>query len=327
MPVIDIHTHMMSDAWLALMKEHGTPTYSIKPIKGGYDAICDEGAPFLTLTPGMFDYELRIRSMDKVGVDIAVVSLTTPSVYWGTAEQSAHAARVINDDMRSAQRAYPDRIRYLATLPWQFPELAIKELARACDNGAVGVMVLANIRGRHLTDPLFEPIWKAIDERGLPVFIHPATPPGSKAMDIGRYNLAAAVAFCFDTTLAVTRMVLDGFLDKFSNLKLIAAHGGGYIPYVNGRVSAFHALMENSQEKIKESPDKYFKRIYYDAVVYQDNSLRACIDLAGPSNVLYGSDYPHVTGDMPGCLERVNRLPAGQRELVRGGNAQRIFKL
>jgi aminocarboxymuconate-semialdehyde decarboxylase len=325
MPAIDIHTHMMSDAWIELLKKDGAPTYSVGPIKGGFNSIFEDGAPFLTLTPGMFDYKTRLKAMDEVGVDVAVVSLTAPSVYWGTPEQSAEAARVINDDMRAAQTAYPERIRYMATLPWQYPELAVKELERACRNGAVGVFVLANIRGRHLTDPHFEPIWKAIDQRKLAILVHPTLPPGQKQMDLGKYSLAAAVAFCYDTTLAVCRMVLDGFFDRFPNLKLIAAHGGGTIPYINGRVEMFHRLTLAGKEKISESPRKYFEHIYYDGVVYQDNSLQACIDLAGPSHVLYGSDYPHQTHDLKGCLARVDKLPKDQKEAIRGGNAQRLF--
>ena len=325
MNVIDIHTHMMSGSWLALLKRHGAPHYSIGPIKGGYDAIHEKGAPFLTLTPGMFDYGVRFKAMDKAGVDLAVISLTCPSVYWGSADVSANAARVINNDMRSAQTAHPDRIRYLATLPWQYPELAIDELARACDAGAVGVMVLANIRGMHLTDPPLAPIWKAIDARSLPVLVHPTNPPGYGDMDLMKYNLIATVGFVYDTTLAVTRMVMDGFFDRFPNVKIIAAHGGGTIPYINARIDKFHEMMANSREKISNSPTSYFQRIHYDAAVYQDNALRACIDLAGPSHVLYGSDYPHVTGDMPGCLARVNALPADQRDAIRGGNARRLF--
>ena len=327
MPVIDIHTHMMSNSWLELLQKHGAPDYTVGPIKGGGRAIFENGTPAPVLTPGMFDYQVRLKAMDEAKVDVAVVSLTGPSVYWGTAEQSMEATRVINDDMQAAQKAYPERIRWMATLPWQHPERAVKELKRACDNGAVGVFVLANIRGQFLTDPLFEPIWKAIDDRKLPVLLHPTVPPGFEAQGIDKYSLAAAVAFTYDTTLAVCRMVLDGFFDRFPNLKLIASHGGGTIPYISSRVDMFHQLTATAREKISQSPQKYFEHIYYDAVVYQQNSLQACIDLAGPAHVLYGSDYPHQTGDMKGCLGRVDSLPKDQKEAIRCGNAQRLFGL
>jgi aminocarboxymuconate-semialdehyde decarboxylase len=275
----------------------------------------------------MFDYPLRIKAMDQVGVDIAIVSLTAPSVYWGSAEDSAKAARLINDDMRAARAAYPGRIRFLATLPWQHPELAVAELKRVCDLGAVGVMVLANIRGRHLTEPEFAPIWQAIDDRKLPVLVHPTTPPGYRDANLLKYNLVATVGFVYDTTLAITRMVMDGFLDRFPNVKIIAAHGGGTLPYINARIDKFFELTAPSREKISIPPSEYFQRIYYDAVVYQMNSLHACIDLAGPGHVMYGSDYPHQTGDMKGCLARVDDLPPDQRDAIRGTNAQRVFGL
>jgi hypothetical protein len=93
----------------------------------------------MTLTPGMLDYDLRVRRMDQAGVDLAIVSLTCPNVFWGEAETSLEAARATNDDMAAAQRAWPDRIRWLASLPWQHPKLALAELGRALDAGAVGV--------------------------------------------------------------------------------------------------------------------------------------------------------------------------------------------
>ena len=112
--------------------------------------------------------------------------------------------------MYIAQKIYPDRIRYFATLPWQYPKSALTELARACENGAVGVMVLANIQGKKLIDPDLKPIWREIDRRGLPVLIHPATPPGSRDMELGR--LLPTLGFTFDTSLAISRMIFDGFL-------------------------------------------------------------------------------------------------------------------
>jgi len=327
MPVIDIHTHMMSERWLALLRAHGGPTYTIGPGQSGGSVIHQDGAPFLVMTPGMLDYAARLKAMDAAGVDLAVISLTCPSVFWGDAEVSRQAARAINDDMRAAQSAFPERIRYLATLPWQYPELAVAELGRACGNGAVGVMVLANIRGTPLTDARFEPIWRTIDALGLPVLVHPTTPPGARDAALAQFNLIATVGFVYDTTLAITRMVMDGFLDRFPNLKLIAAHGGGTIPFISQRIEKFFELTTASREKISRPPSEYFARLYYDAVVYQANALAACIDLAGASHVLYGSDYPHQTGDMPGCLARVDALPGDQREAIRGRNAQALFKL
>ena len=131
--VIDVHTHMLNDKWLKTILDHGG-RYSLKEL-GGQRVIHYDGAPFMTLMDGMFDYQKRIEAMNKAGVDIAIVSLTCPSVYWGGEDVSTSTAQMMNDDMSNQQSLYPDRIRWFATLPWQYPEKAVKELERASAMG------------------------------------------------------------------------------------------------------------------------------------------------------------------------------------------------
>ena len=326
MPVIDVHTHMLSPQWLETIRSSGGPDYTVKELKG-QDVVHMHGAPFMTLMPGMFDFPERIKKMDEAGVDIAIVSLTCPSVYWGGEAVSTETAQVMNDYFAEQQATWPDRIRWFATLPWQYPDKAVAELARAHDAGAVGVFVSANIAGMSLTDPFLAPIWDAIDARGLPVLIHPGAPPGVGEMDVQRYNLTACIGFMFDTTLAVSRMIFDGFFDRYKNLKIIASHGGGYLPYVIGRMDFCHLNMPPAREIIEQPPSTYIPQLYFDSVVFTQGALNLCVDVAGADNVVYGSDFPHNIGDMAGCLARVDALPADQRDKVRGGNVLRIFDI
>jgi aminocarboxymuconate-semialdehyde decarboxylase len=327
MKVVDVHTHMLNEEFLRLLKRHGGG-YKVKKVIGGQSGVFKDGAPFMTLMPGMFDYELRIRAMDEARVDIAIVTLTSPNVYWGSPKVSLQAAQVVNDDMAAQQKEFPDRIRFMCSLPWQHAKLAVAELKRAVDElGAVGVMVLANIDGASLTDKKFAPIWKEIDRRSLPVLVHPSAPPGTAELDVMRYNLIASVGFMFDTSLAVARMIFDGFFDRYPSLKLIAAHGGGTLPYIAGRLDICYENMPACRERISAKPSTYLKRIYYDSVVFQQESLELALKVGGSENVLYGSDYPHNIGDMKGCLARVDALPPALRDAVRGGNAMRIFRL
>src|SRR5688572_20097098 len=327
MKVIDVHTHMLTEEFLKLLRKHGGG-YKVRKVLGGQTGIFKDGAPFMTLMPGMFDYELRIKAMDAAGVDIAIVTLTSPNVYWGSPKVSLDVAKTINNDMAARQRQYPERIRFMCSLPWQHPKLAVAELKRACDElGAVGVMVLANISGLSLTEKKFAPIWREIDRRGLPVLVHPSAPPGTAELDVMRYNLIASVGFMFDTSLAVARMIFDGFFDRYPKLKLIASHGGGALPYIAGRLDICFDNMPACRERISARPSTYLKRIFYDSVVFQQESLELALKVGGTGNVLYGSDYPHNIGDMKGCLARVDALPAASRDAVRGGNAMRIFNL
>jgi aminocarboxymuconate-semialdehyde decarboxylase len=265
--------------------------------------------------------------MTKAGIDIAVVSLTCPNVFWGGPEISLQAARLMNDEMAKAQKQWPTRIRWFASLPWQYEKLALEELQRACDAGAVGVMVLANIDGKPLTHPSFASIWKAIDDRKLPVLVHPTAPPGVAEMGMQEFQLTAPIGFTFDTTLAVGRCIYDGFFDRYPNLKLIAGHGGGALPYLIGRMDICWHNIPAAAAKTQRPPSEYMRQVYVDTVVFTQSVVNMCVEVCGEDNVLYGSDYPHTIGDMPGCLARVDALPGKTRDKVRGGNARRIFGL
>jgi aminocarboxymuconate-semialdehyde decarboxylase len=326
-PVIDVHTHMLTKEWVDLLSQHGAPRYEIKAVRGGLNAIHLDGAPFMTPIPPMFDWERRIANMNKARVDIAITSLSCPNVYWGNAEVSLRAARLMNEDMAKARRTWPDRIRHFASLPWQHEALALAELKRACDEGAVGVMVLANIDGKALTDPAFEKIWREIDRRELPVLVHPTAPPGVAQMGMHEFQLTAPIGFTFDTTLAIERCIYAGFLDRYPNLKLIASHGGGALPYLVGRLDICWDNIPAARARTDEPPRNYMRRVYVDSVVFRQDVLNMCVAVCGTGNVLYGSDYPHTIGDMAGCLARVDALPGDVRDNVRGRNAEKIFRL
>jgi aminocarboxymuconate-semialdehyde decarboxylase len=319
---------MLTRDYLDLLSEHGAPKYRADRNSAGEPTIRMWDAPFFTLTEPMWDYDLRIAAMDGAGVDVAVVSLTCPNAYFGDAAVSLKAARIVNDSMAEQQRLRPDRIRWLASLPWQHEQLALDELERAVALGAVGVMVIANIDGVSLTDPAFAAIWQAIDRRALPVLVHPAAPQGVREMGMDEYGLVPPVGFTFDTTLAISRMIFDGFFDRFPQLKLIASHGGGTLPYIAARLDRCHEKLPACREVIDAPPSEYLRRIWYDAVVYSPSALNLCLEVAGSDErVLYGSDYPHNIGDMEGCLARVDALPAPSARRLRGANAARLFNL
>ena len=326
MPIIDVHTHMFTRRWLELLRSRGAP-YNVQLRPDGREEVFRGDTPVVFPQPGHFDYDLRLRAMDEAGIDVSIVSLTCPNVYWGGEDVSSDAARESNETMAEAQRVHPDRIRWLASLPWEYPSRAVDELARSCDEGAVGVMVIANVAGRSLTEPAFEPIWAEIDRRALPVLVHPGEPPGTDVMDLRRYDLSWSVGFMFDTTLAITRMIFDGFLDRFADLKLIAAHGGGALPYLVGRFEKGDAVELPERRRMTASPTDYLRRIWYDCLTYDPRALAYLISIVGPERIMFGTDWPHQVHDVAGSLANTAALPPDQRDAVRGTNAIALFGL
>ncbi len=326
MTVIDIHTHMFTHKWLELLKSRGGD-FNLQTRPDGKQEIFRGRTPVVIPQAGHFDYEMRIREMDRYGIDMSIVSLTCPNVYWGDEATSALAARESNDSMQAAQDRWPQRIRWLTSLPWEYPDAAVRELERSRALGAVGVMVLGNISGRSLIDPLFAPIWAAIDEAALPVLVHPTDPLGAESMGIAPHNLFWSVGFTYDTTLAVAKMIFSGFFDRYPNLKLIASHGGGMLPYLVGRFEMGDRAEFDHLREMKRKPTDYLRHIHYDSITYDLAPLRYLIEVAGASQVMLGTDWPHRVHEADVAVTRLDALPAAQREAICADNARRVFRL
>lgn len=327
MTTIDIHTHMFGYGWLDMIKQHGAPAYGIADEADSREYLVEYGTPACALEVEAFDYGKRVEMMDREGIDISIVSLTSPNVHFGDEEISIATARLANDEMAAGQAAHPDRIRWFASLPWEYPDAAIAELERCIELGAVGVMCVAHIGTRHLIDPLFAPVWEALDKRGFPVLVHPTAPLGAKDVNFGYERiLMPGAGFMYDTTIALARMAIDGFFERFSKVKIIASHGGGYLPFVNGRVDMFFGVETLAKFDIPKMPSEYFSQIYYDAIVYDPAALQLVIDIAGPEKVMFGTDLP-MPADVPKLFELVDARPADEAAAIRGGNAARVFGL
>jgi aminocarboxymuconate-semialdehyde decarboxylase len=319
--VIDVHTHMYSHGWIKAVEDAADPNFRIGP----NNALIYRGGSIGRMTPPMLDWDLRIKDMDDAKVDVALISLTAPNVYWGTSAQSVAAARSINDDFLAAQRKYDGRIRWFASLPFQYADDALLELRRAKENGAIGVCTLTNILGTPLTAPQYRRIFREAAAMQMPVFVHPTT-PFTDGMGLADFGLGNTIGFTSDTSLCFARFILEGVLDELPNLELIACHGGGAFPYLAAR---FDIMWERttSARKNQAPPTTYLKRIWYDSIVYDQETLDFLVERVGADRVLYGSDYPFSIGDMKGVLARVDALPAAQRAAVRSLNAERLFDL
>lgn len=325
-PVIDVHTHMFSRRWMEAAWASKDPHFQLG--RGADEgSLIEDGASMGRIVPPMLDYDLRLKAMDAAGVDIALISLTAPNVYWGTRAESIAAARGINDDFRDAAHRYDGRIRWMASLPWQYPEEAIAELRRAKQNGAIGICMLTNIRGTALTEEVYRPIWREIEAMALPVFVHP-TKPAVNYIGEDFSGLFNSIGFITDTSLCFARIINDGFLDVFPKLNLIACHGGGYLPYIAGRLDImWERAQPHDTHRISRPPSTYLKQLWFDSIVYDQPSLEFLVQQVGADRVLYGSDFPFRIGDMQGVRERVDALSPPQRDAIRSLNHRKIFDL
>ncbi len=322
-PVIDVHTHMYTRRWLEALRASGDPDTLVIP--GNPESIEYRGVNYALLTPNMFDWEDRIEQMDRAGVDIALISLTAPNVYWGDAARSAEAARIVNDDYAEARARWPDRIGWFASLPWDHADAAIAELHRAMDMGAAGVCMLTNIKGQALIDEKFAPVWAEIDRIDAPVFIHPTT-PFVDGFGLGDYGMANTVGFTTDTTTCFAKFLLSGFFDRYPRVRPIASHGGGALPWLIGRFDRMWEISTGRRDSA-QPPSAHLRRILFDSIVYDTRTLAHLVEIVGPDRVIYGSDFPFRLGDMSGLLARADALPPDQRDAIRGGNAIREFRL
>jgi aminocarboxymuconate-semialdehyde decarboxylase len=240
-------------------------------------------------------------------------------------ENSSGARAIFRDEMGRASAAAPSRIRYFASLPWQYEDAAIAELRRARAAGAAGVMVLANVNRVPLTDERFAGIWAEIDRSALPVLEHPTTPPGLDAMSMADYHLVWSTGFTFDTSLALARMIMDGFFDRYRKLTIIGAHAGGYLPFLISRLDKGFESFPQCRARIDRKPSTYLPQIYVDSIVYDKRTLDFTVGVFGARNMLFGSDYPHKNGQMEEIAGLVASLPGPDRELIQSENAAALL--
>jgi aminocarboxymuconate-semialdehyde decarboxylase len=142
-----------------------------------------------------------------------------------------------------------------------------------------------------------------------------------------KFDLSWSVGFMFDTTLAITRMMFEGFFDQYPNLRIIASHGGGALPYLVGRFEKGDEVEIPSRRRMKRKPIDYLRHIYYDSITYDLGALRYLISAVGSDHVLFGTDWPHQVHDTKGAFANTAALPLAERDAIRSANARRVFKL
>ncbi len=279
--------------------------------------------------PQMTDLKTRLADMDAMGVDLQIVMPPPPQCYHTVRPDIAvRAATMVNDGIAAFVAQKPDRFAALGTVPMQDGAAAVEELERCMTTlGFKGVQIITNVAGNELSDPAYAAFWAKAEASGAVVLIHPNG--FTDARRLSRFYFNNVVGNPFDTSLALHYLIFDGVLERHPRLKIIAVHGGGFLPAYSGRIDHAWGARSDCRGDLPHPPSTYLKRIYFDSVVFTPHQLDNLIKVFGASQILMGTDYPYDMAeyDPIGHLASLDALDAETIAAIAGGNAKALFGL
>ncbi|MBV9824673.1 MAG: amidohydrolase [Alphaproteobacteria bacterium] len=271
----------------------------------------------------------RLKAMDAQGVDMEILSIN-PFWYGKDRELAGKVCEIQNQKLAELCASKPDRFAAYASLPLQFPDLAAQMLETAMKKqGLKGAAIGGTVAGESFSDPKYHPVWAKAEELNAVLFIHPQSPPELAKKLSGNGWLQNTVGLPLETTIALSHLIFQGTLDKFPNLKVLSAHGGGYLPSYADRSD--HACFVNPSGcdpsiTLKKKPTEYLKQLYFDALVFSPEGLRHLAAQVGTSQIMLGSDYPYPWELHPAdAIMATSSLSDDEKVAILGGNAARVF--
>ncbi|MER8011878.1 amidohydrolase family protein [Streptomyces sp. NPDC094149] len=328
-PTVDVHAHLLLPDVESLVE--GLPglaeAKALDARRNGPAALAVNGPMVRERIPLLLDVTARLAAMDAQGVDGQLVSPSPSHYHYWTDEETAEKLyRLANEATATHCSAAPDRLRGLGLVPLQHPHLIVGALDHALEQGLAGVEISSHAPGRELSEPAYEPFWTRVEETGALVFLHPFGCTLDERLD--RWYLSNTVGQPTENAVALSHLIFSGVLDRHPGLKVIAAHGGGYLPTHIGRSDHAWTTRSDAGAGCAHLPSSYLKRLYFDSLVHDPSVLRELVRAAGPDRVLLGSDFPFDMGtrDPVGAL-RAARLPDADFNAVRGGNAAALLSL
>ena len=308
---IDLHAHEFPERYLGEIKR--------LVAEGKFPEVAEP------LAPWSLDEQLAL--MENVGIDMMVLSLTA-ATYVADRVLAVELARMANETFAEAARKHPDRFRAFCFVPLAHVEDAVAELHRCVGElGCRGPILGTNVLGKPLNHPEFLPLFEAVNRLRLPVLLHPMDPRGPESLS--EFRLDLWIGWPFETTLAVSRLVLSGLFDRFPDFPLILSHLGGNVPQMMERIQ-----MASRRGRAAKPPQEYFKNFYYDtAGPVPPEAVRCAAEMFGMERIVFGTDYPFGPGHGRAFIEKaiacVEALPADDAEKAKvyGGTAMRLLGL
>jgi len=315
---VDVHAHVSVPEAVELLR--GTPLER-RPGNppNNYD---DKG-----ITPA------RLQKMDEEGIDIQALSINS---YWYSAERDL-ASRLVNlqnEKLAALCATHQDRFVAFASVALQFPELAAQQLEEGMKRwGLRGAAIGGTVPGgEELASTKYDPFWAKAEELQALIFVHPQdsqNATGIRNRVLGSGALGNVIGNPLETTIFLSHMIFEGTLDRFPNLKICAAHGGGYLgSYADRMDHGCLVFPEQCKVKIKKKPSEYMKQLYYDAIVFTPEALRHLIAVSGVNQIGMGTDYPFPWTTTP--VEEVfaaTGLSDADRTAILGGTMCKLLKI
>ena len=293
--VIDCHSHLYSSSYMEMLRSRTELPRIDERDGASYFVIFpdeEQNGGRLMEAP-MWSIDEKLAAMDRGGFDHSVVSLGNPWLDPVTGADAVDWSRRINSDFAAFEGETNGRVFGLGVLPNARP-LDAAEIAReiAQTDGLYGVITGCRICGLTFDDPNLEPVWSELSETGLPIFVHPHY---AVAIDqLGGFGtiLPLGIGFPVETSIAVSRFILAGVLQRYPGIKMLVAHAGGVLPYLAGRLDVSWRGDDEAQKRLAELPSAAFAHLWMDSVVYHRRGLNAVADLVGHDRLMFGTDHP-----------------------------------
>jgi len=326
-PSVDLHSHVIPRRLLDAIRQSPSAWGARIESHGSAERVVHAQGYAYPLAEEFFDPAAKIRSMDRRGLDVSVVSPAPPTFfYWTDARAAAAAARLVNDGIAEMVASHPTRLRGMATVPMQHPELALAELERAVrELGFRAVELGTSIEGAGLAEQRFRPVLRRCRELDVLVFAHPYYVGAKCGME--SYYLTNLIGNPWDTTVTAANLMFSGALEELDGIKIALAHGGGFLPYQIGRLEHGYEVRPEARASTRTRPLELLRRFHYDSMVFHPRALRYLIDLVGSDRIALGTDSPFdMREDDP--IARIDAVPGltpREREDVCGRTALRLL--
>jgi aminocarboxymuconate-semialdehyde decarboxylase len=325
---VDVHTHFMP-AEVAAETRRGNGIDGLRVERRGDEewVVHRQGFQW-PLHRTFYDVEARLRAMDEMGIDLAVLSIAPPLfLYWlDDTAAAVDFCRRANDALAAFSRDSGGRIQAVATLPMRDPGAAAGELRRAVTElGLRGAEIAPRVEDVQLDHESIRPVLRAATELDVPLILHPYNV--GKRPGLGPFYLSNLIGNPLESTVGAAHLIFGGVLDELTGLKPVLMHGGGYLPYQIGRFDHGHRVRSESRG-CAHPPSSYLRRFWYDTITHAPGPLEFLVRQVGADRVVYGTDFPYDMGGGP-VKEQLagTALDAGDTEKIAGANAAALFGL